>query len=73
MPADLYEDAAGDLSARFEREAVAAAQINHPNVVALYDRGAHEGTLFLVRGSRAVGRSAITPLWSRVPEITRGR
>jgi tetratricopeptide (TPR) repeat protein len=40
-------DARADLSARFEREAVAAAQINHPNVVALYDRGVHEGTLFL--------------------------
>ena len=25
-----------------------AAQINHPNVVALYDRGVHEGMLFLV-------------------------
>ena len=43
----LGEDAADDLVARFEREAVAAAQINHPNVVALYDRGVHEGTLFL--------------------------
>ncbi|WP_330334647.1 protein kinase [Streptomyces sp. NBC_00536] len=28
-----------DLPRRFEREAVAAAQISHPNVVALYDRG----------------------------------
>jgi serine/threonine protein kinase len=41
-------DAVDDLSARFEREAVAAAQINHPNVVALHDRGVHEGMLFLV-------------------------
>ncbi|MGI5346791.1 serine/threonine-protein kinase [Streptomyces sp. CA-250714] len=32
----------------FEREAVAAAQINHPNVVGLYDRGVHEDVLFLV-------------------------
>ena len=38
----------GDLQARFEREAVAAAQINHPNVAALHDRGVHEGMLFLV-------------------------
>jgi serine/threonine protein kinase len=37
-----------DLPQRFEREAVAAAQINHPNVVALYDRGIHEDLLFLV-------------------------
>ncbi|MFI6604813.1 hypothetical protein ACIBHX_52070 [Nonomuraea sp. NPDC050536] len=34
-----------DLPRRFEREAVAAAQINHPNVVALYDRGIHEDLL----------------------------
>jgi serine/threonine protein kinase len=38
----------GDLQARFEREAVAAAQINHPNVVALHDLGVHEDMLFLV-------------------------
>ncbi|MFE5330489.1 protein kinase [Embleya sp. NPDC056575] len=37
-----------DLPRRFEREAVAAAQINHPNVVALYDRGIHEDLWFLV-------------------------
>ncbi|MDX3226378.1 serine/threonine-protein kinase [Streptomyces sp. ME19-01-6] len=37
-----------DLPARFEREAVAAAQISHPNVVALHDRGVHEDLLFLV-------------------------
>ncbi|MDT0345968.1 serine/threonine-protein kinase [Streptomyces litchfieldiae] len=37
-----------ELPQRFEREAVAAAQINHPNVVALHDRGMHESMLFLV-------------------------
>ncbi|MFE6739239.1 serine/threonine-protein kinase [Streptomyces tubercidicus] len=37
-----------ELSWRFEREAVAAAQISHPNVVAHYDRGVHEDVLFLV-------------------------
>jgi serine/threonine protein kinase len=37
-----------ELSWRFEREAVAAAQISHPNVVTLYDRGVHEDVLFLV-------------------------
>ncbi|MEV5385632.1 protein kinase [Streptomyces sp. NPDC052721] len=43
-------DGAGhpELPQRFEREAVAAAQINHPNVVALHDRGVHEDMLFLV-------------------------
>lgn len=42
------DDVSGDLPARFEREAVAAAQVNHPNVAALYDRGVHEDVLFLV-------------------------
>lgn len=37
-----------DLPHRFEREAVAAAQINHPNVVALHDFGVHEDLLYLV-------------------------
>lgn len=42
------DDASPDLLHRFEREAVAAAQINHPNVVSLYDRGVHDGLQFLV-------------------------
>ena len=33
---------------RFEREARLAGSLNHPNVIALYDVGAHEGTSFLV-------------------------
>lgn len=33
---------------RFEPEARLAGALNHPNVVALYDVGAHEGTSFLV-------------------------
>ncbi|MEU6041791.1 serine/threonine-protein kinase [Actinomadura sp. NPDC047616] len=41
-------DTPADLRHRFEREAVAAAQINHPNVVALYDRGVHDGLRFMV-------------------------
>ncbi|MFC9760078.1 protein kinase [Streptomyces sp. NPDC056921] len=44
----LDEAMHADLPRRFEREAVAAAQINHPNVVALYDRGIHEDLWFLV-------------------------
>lgn len=41
------EDVVTDLPARFAREAVAAAQINHPNVITLYERGVHEDVLFL--------------------------
>lgn len=37
-----------ELPARFEREAVAAARISAPNVVAVYDGGAHEDLLYLV-------------------------
>ncbi|MEU5510819.1 protein kinase domain-containing protein [Streptomyces fungicidicus] len=40
--------AQADLPRRFEREAVAAAQIVHPNVAALYDRGIHDDVLFLI-------------------------
>ncbi|MFD8693179.1 serine/threonine-protein kinase [Streptomyces sp. NPDC059651] len=45
---DLDGNAQADLPRRFEREAVAAAQIVHSNVAALYDRGIHDDVLFLV-------------------------
>ncbi|MGP3976508.1 serine/threonine-protein kinase [Streptomyces sp. 8N114] len=45
---DLGGSGHPELPQWFEREAVAAAQINHPNVVGLYDRGVHEDMLFLV-------------------------
>ncbi|MFE1953651.1 serine/threonine-protein kinase [Streptomyces sp. NPDC059524] len=45
---DLDGIAHADLPRRFEREAVAAAQIVHPNVAGLYDRGIHDNVLFLV-------------------------
>ncbi len=36
-----------DFAERFVREARAAAQISHPNVVAVFDQGDDQGTLFL--------------------------
>ncbi|MFJ2899003.1 serine/threonine-protein kinase [Streptomyces sp. NPDC087218] len=45
---DLDGIAQSDLTRRFEREAVAAARIVHPNVAALYDRGIHDDVLSLV-------------------------
>ena len=45
MHAGLGDDAA--FAARFVREARAAAKLTHPNVVAVYDQGDDEGTLFL--------------------------
>ncbi|MEV8068477.1 serine/threonine-protein kinase [Streptomyces sp. NPDC085995] len=42
------DSASSELVQRFAREAVAAAQINHPNVVALHDSGVHEDVHFLV-------------------------
>ncbi|WP_310962954.1 Stk1 family PASTA domain-containing Ser/Thr kinase [Nocardioides terrisoli] len=46
MHAGLADD--GEFVARFEREARSAARLAHHNVVAVFDQGDDEGTLFLV-------------------------
>ncbi len=40
-------DTQDDLRQRFQREAQAAAQLNHPNIVAVYDFGEDKGKIFM--------------------------
>ncbi len=46
LPAEFARDA--DRLRRFEREARAAAALDHPNLLAVHDVGVHEGTPYLV-------------------------
>src|SRR5262245_28085845 len=46
LPSAFADDP--DRRARFEREAKVIAALSHPNVVAVFDTGIHEGHLFVV-------------------------
>src|SRR5947208_5777936 len=46
LPASLSQD--GDRLRRFEQEAQAAGALNHPNILAVYDVGMHEGAPYIV-------------------------
>src|SRR6266404_959502 len=46
LPESLLED--GDALARFEREALAVAALSHPNILAIFDFGTHEGMAYAV-------------------------
>ena len=49
LPAGLSSDP--ERLQRFEQEARAAAALNHPNILALYDIGTHDGAPYLVTGA----------------------
>jgi hypothetical protein len=67
LPASLASDS--DRLHRFENEARAAARLNHPNVLQIYDVGRHEGHPYLVteylEGETLRERLANGPLGSR--------
>jgi len=72
----LHEAVAQDADrlSRFEREAKAVAKLDHPNILAIHELGAHEGSSFIVTelldGESLGGRIPPGGMgWQRVAEI----
>ena len=67
LPASFSTDA--DRLRRFELEAEATGQLNHPNILAVYDVGTHDGSPYVVsellEGETLRGRVADGPLPTR--------
>lgn len=70
-----------DALCRFELEAQAAGRLNHPNILAVYDIGVHEGAPYIVsellageslRGRLAKGRLAIATVIDYAKQIAAG-
>ena len=63
----------GRSAQRLRREAMAAASVSHPNVVAVYDVGVHEGRVFiameLVEGGTLSQWAARSPSLSEILEV----
>jgi serine/threonine protein kinase/Tol biopolymer transport system component len=74
LPAAFSSDA--DRLRRFEQEARAAAALNHPNILAVYDIGSHDGAPFVVsellEGETLRAKLASTPTQSVMSPTTPG-
>ena len=63
LPAEFATDSSR--RARFEQEAHAAAALNHPNIVALFDIGEHDGIAYIV--TELVSGETLSSLIERGP------